>query len=158
MNTPTSIPSRRFFISRVQTMPCLLGLLLAASNLVHAQTTAAPASLTREQVKMERDEFLKTHRYELDKDVWILKPGFEPPAGVKTRDQVKAERDEFLRNNRYDEVSSTWVPLKGAVTPVSTKSREQVRAETRQFMRTHRWDETKQMWEEYRLPAKKAKP
>ena len=115
-------------------------------------------SLTRGQIKMERDEFLKSHRDDSMADNWVMRPEFEAPAGMKTRQQVRAERDEFLRNNRYDEVSRTCVPLKVAATAVSTKSRQQVREETRQFMRTHRWNEAKEVWEEYKPVTKKAKP
>lgn len=158
MNTHASIPSRRFFASRMQALPFLLGLVLTTSNLVSAQTTAAPAPLTREQVKMEREEFMKSHSYDAASDNWVLKPGFEAPAGVKTREQVKAERDEFLRNNRYDEATSTWVPLKGSVAPASAKTRQQVREETRLFLRTHRWDEVNQIWQEFKPAAKKSKP
>lgn len=156
MPTDPSTPRRRLGLTRMPAWSFWLGLALTTSNLTLAQT--APAPLTREQVKMERDEFLKTHRYDNLADNWVMKPEFEAPAGVKTREQVKAERNEFLRHNRYDETTSSWVPLKGSVAPVSTKSRAQVREETRQFMRTHRWNEAKEVWEEFKPVTKKAKP
>ena len=156
MNNDASISRRRLGLKRWPAWSLWLGLVLATSNLALAQT--APAPLTREQVKMERDEFLKSHRYDNLADNWVMKPEFEAPAGVKTRDQVRAERNEFLRNNRYDETTSSWVPLKGEVASASTKSRQQVREETRQFMRTHRWNEAKEVWEEYKPVTKKAKP
>ena len=156
MNNDASIPQRRLGSKRMPAWTLWLGLVLATSNLALAQTAAAP--LTREQVKMERDEFLKTHRYDPHTENWVMKPGFEAPAGVKTREQVRAERDEFLRNNRFDNPTSTWVPLKGSTGPESTKTRAQIREETRQFMRTHQWDTAKEVWQEIKPSAKKAKP
>ena len=160
MNTPAFRPSKAFPLKRLLAVPLLLGMALATSPLVNAQTTAATpqAPLTREQVKMERDEFIKTHRYDVETDNWVLKPGFEAPAGVKNREQVKAERDEFLRNNRYDNESSAWVPRKPSKGAVSTLSRAQVREETRQFMRTHQWDSFNQAWQEVKPAVKKSKP
>jgi hypothetical protein len=142
----------------MQALPLWLGLALAAPHLVHAQTTASPAPLTREQIKMERDEFVRTHRYDPHTENWVMKPGFEAPTGVKTREQVRAERDEFLRNNRFDYVSGSWIPLKGSTGPESTRTRAQIREETRQFMRTHQWDTAKEVWLEVKPVAKKSKP
>lgn len=137
----------------------LLGLCLASTaGVVNAQSASgtASASVTREQVKMERDEFLKTHRYDTDYDTWVMKPGSEPPAGMKSRDEVKGARNEFLRNNRWDEPTSAWVSLKGAPREMSSLSREQVRSETRNFNRTHRWDDATSTWvEEAPRAAKK---
>lgn len=131
----------------------LMAVLLAASMglasaPVQAQAAKAGSSLTRAQVKMERDEFLKSHRWDEYSENWVLKSGVEPPTGVKTRAEVKAERDVFLRNNRWDEATSAWVPLKDAPRDISTLTRAQVRAETRAFMRTHRWDESSDTWVE----------
>ena len=160
MNTPAFRPSKAFPLKRLLALPLLLGIALATSPLVNAQTAAATpqAPLSREQVKMERDEFLKTHRYDVETDNWVLKPGFEAPAGVKNREQVKAERDEFLRNNRYDNESHTWVPRKPSAGVASTLTRAQVREETRQFMRTHQWDSFNQAWQEVKPATKKNKP
>ena len=158
MNTHVSIPSRRFFASGVQALPFLLGLVLTTSNLVSAQTTAAPAPLTREQVKMEPDEFMKTHRYDPVTENWVMKPGFEAPVGVKSRAEVKAERDDFLRKHRYAVADNQWVPLTDEEAKASNKSRTQVREETRQFMRTHQWDTVKEVWQEIKPAAKKSKP
>lgn len=138
----------------------LLGLCFtSATGVANAQGASekASATMTREQVKMERDEFLKTHRYDTDYDTWVLKPGAEPPAGMKSRAEVKEARNEFLRNNHWDEATSTWVSLKGAPREMSTLSREQVRSETRQFNRTHRWDDASSSWVEEAPRAKKSR-
>jgi len=158
MNNDASIPHRRLGLKRMPAWSLLLGLVLATSNLVLAQTADASAPLTREQIKMERDEFVRTHRYDPHTENWVMKPGFEAPTGVKTREQVRAERDEFLRKNRFDYVSGSWIPLKGSTGPESTKTRAQIREETRQFMRTHQWDTAKEVWLEVKPSAKKSKP
>jgi hypothetical protein len=157
MNTHPSSPPGRRYIRRSHAFPLWLGLALAAPLLVHAQTTA-PAPLTREQVKMERDEFMKTHRYDPVTENWVMKPGFEAPVGVKSRTEVRAERDAFLRKHRYDMADNQWVPLTDEEAKVSNKPRAQVREETRQFMRTHQWDTAKEAWQEIKPSAKKSKP
>ncbi len=113
-----------------------------------AQTSPTPSEpgLTRAQVKMERAEFLKSHRWDAATDTWMVRPGFEPPEGTKTRAQIKAERDEFLGKHRWDEAQGVWVPRAGAPRVMSSLSRAQVKAETVQFMKTHRWDEAKEEW------------
>lgn len=127
--------------------PLLFGLLFASTApLVNAQTdTPAATPVTREQVKRERDEFIRTHRYDTTTDNWVLRAGMEPPSGVKTRAEVKAERDEFMRMHRYDQTSDAWV---SSETPrnMSTMTRAQVREETRQFLRTHEWDDKASAW------------
>ena len=111
----------------------------------HAQTAASPAAAapTREAVKMETADFLRTHRWDDDMSVWVLKSGVDAPTGVKPRAEVKAERDSFLRANRWSNETSTWVPVKGGSRDLGTMSRAQVAAETRQFLATHTFDEEK---------------
>jgi hypothetical protein len=94
---------------------------------------------TRLQVKMERDEFLKSHRWDHVNGEWVLKGDVMPPTGVKSREQIKTERDTFLRAHRWDREKG-WVPLKQERN-LSTLTRAEVKAETAQFLRTHRWDE-----------------
>lgn len=142
-------------MKRLQTLPLLLALLLASTTgMVSAQTPAETA--TRAQVKMDRDEFLKTHHYDDITSNWVLNSGSEPPAGMKSRAEIKAERDEFLRNNRYDTRIADWVPLKSEPRDLNAMSREQVRSETKHFMRTHRWDDVSGSWVA-QAPAKKKK-
>ena len=160
MNNDASIRPKALGMKRGQVLSVVVGILLAASNLGHAQVAAVAAgasqsTATREQVKMERDEFLRTHRFDLQSDNWVLKPEFEGPVGVKSRDQVKAERSEFLRNNHFDDNTSTWVPIKGGAVPAGSMTRQQVRDETKQFMRTHQFDEVNQMWKEIKPAGKK---
>lgn len=119
------------------------GLLLAQG--VQAQGTQSPVQ-TREQVRMETKEFLRTHRWEEATDTWVLKSGFEPPAGVRSRAEVKAERNAFLAANRWNEAESRWVPIKGEPRNMSSLTRDEVRRETAAFLRSHRWDEEKSAW------------
>ncbi len=127
--------------------PLLLGLVLGcAAPVASAQSAGnmATTPLTRAQVVMERNEFMRTHKYDSDHETWVLKPGFEAPASMKTRAQVRAERDEFFKNNRYDEDHDRWVSMKGE--PKSTLTREQAKAEYAAFTRTHTWDSDREAW------------
>ena len=157
MNTNASLKPKAFSMKRLQFLPLLLGVVLTTSGWVNAQTTAAKAEapLTREQVKMERDEFLKSHRWDPVNDNWVLKPGYEAPVGFKSRTEVKAERDDFLRKHRYDVTESKWVPLTEEEVKTIKKSREQVREETKRFLSTHSWDEFHQVWTDKKAVAKK---
>lgn len=135
----------------------LLTMSVLGSGLAQAQSTsptmvAAAEGLTRAQVKMDRDEFLRTHTWNEASDIWTLKSGIEPPTGVKSRAEVRTARDEFLRTNRWDELNGTWQPLKIAPKGSSEKTRAQVRAETIRFAKTHRWDEATETWT-VRTPA-----
>jgi len=98
---------------------------------------------------------LKSHTYDSATETWVVKKGYEAPAGMKTRAEIKAERDEFLRNNRYDSATETWIPLKAQPRDMGTMTREQVREETRQFIRTHTWDDVKGVWVDRMLAKKK---
>jgi len=130
--------------------------LCAASGQLAAQPSDNSQEKTRQQVKMERDEFLRTHRWDGLTETWVLKKGVEPPAGVKSRADMKAERDKFLSNNRWDDVQGVWVPRKGQPPrDISKMSREQVRSETRQFLRTHEWDEITESYVQKPIPKKK---
>lgn len=144
---------------RLQAASLVAGLFFAfTGSVLQAQGTSAPpaaAPLAREQVKMERDEFIRTHQWDAVAENWVLKPGMEGPAGVKARAEVKAERDAFLRNNRWNPVSSQWEPLTKGPRDVSKMTRAQVRNETRQFVRTHQWDDIKGAWVE--VAPRKAK-
>ncbi len=136
----------------------LLTLSLVAASTVFAAapvvTTNPPGAVTRNQVRMERDEFLRTHIWNETSDIWSLKAGVEPPTGVKSRSEVKAARDAFLSNNKWDESRGGWQALGTAPREVSKLSRETVRLETRAFMRTHRWDEPTEAWVERAVSAK----
>lgn len=149
MKTDALIRGKGFAVRHLNTLPVLLGLLGAgAGSVVHAQSDAGmtAATPTRAQVKMERDEFLRSHRWDAVAENWVLRPEFDAPTGMKSRAEVKAGRDEFLRSNRWDELAGTWVSLKDQPRNLSTMSREQLRAETKQFVHTHRWDELAGSW------------
>jgi len=101
---------------------------------------------TREQVKMETKEFLKTHRYDETTDAWMLKAGVEPPEGVKTRAEIKAGRDAFLKKNHWDETTASWVARDASKPALSSLTTEQRRTAERAFNKTHRFDETSGEW------------
>ncbi len=138
--------------SALKTIPLatamIAGLLFGAA--AHAQTAAptATAPATRAEVKMDTADFLKTHRWDDDMSLWVLKSGVEAPAGVKPRAEVKAERDAFLRANRWNNDNSTWVPVTAGPRDLGTMSRAQLAAETKQFLATHTFDEDKGVYVE----------
>lgn len=127
-----------------------IGVALFGTSWALAQTTAP---LTRAEVKMERAEFLKTHRWDVRTETYVLRDHVTPPAGMKTRAEIKAERDDFLSKHRW-EGENGWVRIAAAPRDVSTVPREQFRSETAQFLKTHRWDEENDRWVE-RAPRKK---
>ena len=137
--------------------PLLLGLALIAFNHgASAQAVAAvPAPLTRAQVKMDREEFVKSHHWDDQRENWLLNDGMEPPEGVKPRAVVKSERDDFLRNNHWDNARSAWTPLGDKPRDLGKMSREQVRADTQRFATTHTWNAFTQSWT-LRTPAAKS--
>ncbi|MBC7716168.1 MAG: hypothetical protein H7143_04470 [Pseudorhodobacter sp.] len=120
-----------------------------------AQSQATDAPVTRMQIKMERDEFLKTHRWDEYGETWMLKSGVEPPANVKSRAEVKAARDAFLRNNKWDPTAGGWLPLKATPRDLNGMTREQVKSETEQFLKTHYWDEDSEGWLEKSARSRK---
>ena len=154
----SSNQTRGFALKRLHALPLLLGMLLTSSaTLVNAQSDAEKSAMpmTREQVKMERDEFLKTHRWDQDTENWVLKAGVEPPMGMKSRAEVKAERDEYLRTHRYERNSDSWISILETPRNLSTMTRAQVKEETRQFLRTHHWDQDRGSWVEQESRKKK---
>ncbi len=132
--------------------PLLLCAALATVGGVHAQTSMATPAMTsaaspsRMQVKMERDEFLKTHVRDERSGEWKLRAGVEAPAGVKTRSEVTAARDEYLRTHRWDQSRGGWMPITGIERAPSNTTRAQMRSDTARFLSTHRWDEGTDTW------------
>lgn len=150
-------------IKRLKALPLLLGLLCATTGMVNAQSAGDNAAMptqsmttpmTREEVKRDRDEFIRTHRWDEEASDWVPKDGKAPATSMKSRAQVKTERNEFLRNNKYDMNNDAWMALKGPRS-MSTMSRDDVKSETREFLRTHRWDDKASKWVEYRSDMKK---
>lgn len=136
-------------MKRLHLLPLLGASLMLASIVANAQssdggTGGQPAVAM--QMKMERSEFLQTHMWDASSDVWVLRAGVEPPAGIKSRASVKAERDMFLSNNRWDDPTSKWVPLGTTPRRMSSMSSEQMRGEVTHFHRTHAWNETTGAW------------
>jgi hypothetical protein len=128
-------------MKHVQDLRTLLALTVVAATTMVSTVNAAGIKQDEQrlQVKMERDEWIKTHRWDPVAGEWVLKSNALPPKGVKSRDEIKAERDAFLRAHRWDREQG-WVPLK-TERSLSARSRAEVKAETAQFSRTHRWDE-----------------
>jgi hypothetical protein len=108
-------------------------------------STSTSSGLTRAQVKMEREDFIKSHRWDSANETWVLRPEFEPPSGMKTRAQVRQDREEFLSKNKWDATTEAWIPLAKPRT-LSQLTREQVRNESREFLRTHDWDAVAEAW------------
>jgi hypothetical protein len=120
------------------------------------KTESANASSTGMRVKMERNDFLKSHRWDEAKGAWMLQKGVEPPEGVMSRAEVKAARDTFLSKNRWDETAGSWKPVTGDPRNLGTMSRAEVRADTARFTKSHRWDEATQTWELKPMPKPKS--
>jgi hypothetical protein len=136
---------------RPNSLALLLGLsIILVSGAATAQTGAssAAASPTRAQVKMDRDEFMKTHYWDAYDAKWILDEGVEPPEGVKTRMNIRAERDEFLRNNRWDNQKSIWIPLGAQPRDLGKMTRVEEQEETHRFAMTHSFNSFTQQWTE----------
>jgi len=130
----------------------LVALCLAvAGSSAFAQAASSP---TRAQVKMERDEFLRTHRWDQQLETWVLKQGMEAPVGVKSRAEIVAARNEFLKNNKWDD-NNGWTPIKTGPRDLGTMSRAEIKAETVQFTKTHMFDEDSGQWIEKATPLKK---
>ena len=119
-----------------------------------AQADAAPR--TREQVRKETADFLKTHQWDETQGLWL--PEDNPPGGTSpTRAQVREALHVFLRNHRWDDRRARWLPL-NPQRRLSTLSREQVRAETAALLRTHHWDDIQGAWVDDQPPRAKTPP
>jgi hypothetical protein len=116
---------------------------LALGGLVAAPTPAQAqgSTLTRAQVKMDRDAFLAMARWDETVGNWVLKDDMAMPAGVASRAEVKAMRDKFLSMNKWNESTSQWVPMT-APRDMSKLTRAEVTADTVAFLKTHRYDES----------------
>jgi len=118
------------------------GLTALVANPVQAQSTGA----TRAQIKMDRDTFLATMRYDDSYGGWVLKDGMAMPPGIASREEVKAMRDKFLSMHTWDDSAAQWVPMKGAPRDMSKLTREQVKTETIAFLKMYRFDESASTW------------
>jgi hypothetical protein len=129
---------------------CAIALLVvAATSIGCAQTTgsqAASSGKTFEKVQMDRDQYLKSHRYEENERSWSSLNGEKLSTGSKSFAEVMEMRDVFLRHNVYDERKGEWISLNGKPRDLSTLTREQVKEETMQFARMHRFDTQMNAW------------
>ena len=126
-----------------------LGICFAlVGGMASAQTPEELAcAKTRAEVKGDCVQFLKTHVWNEGLGTYVLKPGVNPPEGVKTRADVVAERNKFLAANRWDDGKTMWVPIAGkprdmANEPLECKNvRADVQKDCNAFLKTHRWDD-----------------
>ena len=125
--------------------------LLASMLATFGSAALADGPLTREQVKMDRDTFLKLMHWDELTGQWVMKSNMEPPKGVKSRSEVLAMRDDWLRMHSFDEPTGTWVTV-GAARDMSKLTREQVNMETVRFLMTYRFDEAKSEWVSKLMP------
>lgn len=125
----------------------LASLLATVGGLAHAD-----GPLTREQVKMDRDTFLATMRWDEHTGQWVLKSNMAPPKGVLSRSDVLAMREEWLRMHSFDENTGTWVTMASA-RDMSKLSREDVQMETVRFLMMYRFDEAKSEWVSKLMPT-----
>lgn len=135
-------------------MKSKIGISLVLASLLAAFGSAAQADgpLTREQVKMDRDTFLATMRWDEITGQWILKSNMAPPQGVKSRSEVLAMRDEWLRMHTFDDLTGAWLPT-GRPRDMSTLTREQVNMETQRFLMMYRFDEARSEWVSKLMPT-----
>lgn len=132
---------------------CLSGLIFSAALTVlsstnYAQTATPPSTApgvpaTRMEIRMERDEFLKLHRYDDTNGEWTT---IAPSTSDLSRAEVKAARNQYLSNNRWSESNDAFTPLTAGPRDMGTMTREEVKMERMQFARTYSWDNQKSMW------------
>jgi hypothetical protein len=128
-------------------------LLISATSAVYAQTTSKPAvPATRSEVRMDRDEFLKTHKYDEVNSDWTPNTPFKSES---SRADVKMARDKFLSTNRWDEANDDFTPMAETSRNWGSMSREDRKMETMQFVRTHNWDNASSQWVKKPMRAKK---
>lgn len=127
-------------------------LLLVSALATFGSLAYADGPLTREQVKMDRETFLRLMHWDELTGQWVLKSNMEPPTGVKSRSEVLAMRDDWLRMHSFDEPTGTWVTM-GAARDMSKLTREQVNMETVRFLMTYRFDEAKSEWVSKLMPT-----
>jgi hypothetical protein len=62
----------------------------------------------RAEVRKERDEFLKKHRWDTATETWV--PLIQPRVVSQlSREQVRRETREFLRTHEWDTVTEAWI-------------------------------------------------
>ena len=127
-------------------------LLLISTLATFGSLARAEGQLTREQVKMDRENFLATMRWDELTGQWVLKSNMDLPKGVKSRSEVLAMRDEWLRMHTFDEPTGSWVAM-GAPRDMSKLTREQVNMETVRFLMMYRFDEAKSEWVSKLMPT-----
>ncbi len=127
--------------------------LISISSTVCAQTTSKPSTpATRAEVRMERDEFLKTHKYDETNSDWTPNTPFK---SEYSRADVKVARDKFLSTHRWDEANDDFTPMVETRRNMSTVSPEVRKMETMQFVRTHMWDNASSAWVKKPMRTKK---
>lgn len=114
----------------------------------------ADGAKTRAQVVTERDEWLRTHRWDPGLDDWVVKDECKTPAMMctqdesrgETRQQVREARDDWLRTHRWDPGADEWMLLEAQPRDPGGLTRDQVHRETLEFLRNHEWDDPSSSW------------
>jgi hypothetical protein len=108
------------------------------------------AQMTREEVKADRDAFMKSHEWDGQTETWVAKPGApkEAMGSTESRAQAKKERDAFLAKNKYSDECACYKPIGGAPRDMSTLTKEERKAEIADFNRTHEFNEGTATWVE----------
>jgi hypothetical protein len=72
---------------------------------------------SRAEVKAQRDDFLRKHRYEggADSGKWVPLTDEEAKASNKSRAQVREETRQFVRTHQWDSVKEVWQDVKPAM-------------------------------------------
>ena len=70
---------------------------------------------TREQVRAERDEFLRNNRFDYPSGLWVPLKGSNAPESTKTRAQMREETRQFVRTHEWDSVKEVWQDVKPAM-------------------------------------------
>jgi hypothetical protein len=104
-------------------------------------SVGAATPLSRENVRAETVEFLRTHKWDEGVGSYVPKTVVAVPSYATSRAEIRSQTESFLKLNRWEEEQSAWVPRAGAERQVTSTSRAQVKEETRQFLRTHKWDD-----------------
>jgi hypothetical protein len=76
----------------------------------------APAGVkNREQVKAERDEFLRNNRYDNESSAWVPRKPSKGAVSTLSRAQVREETRQFMRTHQWDSFNQAWQEVKPAM-------------------------------------------
>ena len=100
-------------MKKVPALPIALSLLIGSVAFnTHAATAAAgdpAASPTRNQVRMERDEFLRNNKWDESAGGWRPLKAAPRDIGGMSREQVRAKARSVMRTHTWDEATEAWL-------------------------------------------------